>query len=212
MQIQNTNLNFSSRNATIRKADDIARKINNAFPRISKSRIEDFSHYNDRGFLNFKLREQSRRMRNIKDARFRNATHPIQKLLAFMVPIKESKCGNCAESAQLAAISAKMNDINNATIARLRNANGESYDHQVLLVNEKTPYVIDPWLGFADYVPNAIEKYRGIYRNNFDFKKLGEKGMHFIVDREDVYDNFLRRNIGDEDLKTLIKLYPELLV
>ena len=212
MQIQKTNLNFTSRNATIRKADDLARKINNEFPRISKTKFESFSHYNERGFLNFKLREKIRRMRNMKDSGFKNATHSIQKLLAFMVPIKASKCGNCAESAQLAAIGAKMNNIENCTIARLRNKANKSYDHQVLLVNDKKPYVIDPWLGFADYIPNAIDRYKGIYRENFDFEKLGEEGMHFIIDQEDEYDRFLRRNISEEDLKTLISLYPKLLV
>ena len=212
MQINKTNFNFTSRNSTIRLADDIARKVNNAFPRVSKSKIENFKNYNSRGFLNFKLREKTSRMRRLKDSRFNNATHSIQKLLAFLMPVKDAKIGNCAESAQIASIAAKMNGIDNVFIARLRSATGDSFDHQVLLVQDETPYVIDSWLGFADYIPNVLEKYKGVYRQNFDFSKNNEKGMQFVLDEKDIYDNFLRKNISQDDLNTLKRLYPELLV
>ena len=44
MQVDNKNsIRFTSRNATIRFADDIVRKVNNEFPRISASRVDDFS-------------------------------------------------------------------------------------------------------------------------------------------------------------------------
>lgn len=212
MQINNSNLNFTSRNATIRKADEIARRVNCVFSRVSKSRIENFSNYDARGFLNFKLREKTNQMRRLKDYSYRNATHSIQKLLAFMKPVEEKRLGNCAESSQLTAIAAKINGIDNCTIARLRTNDGKSLDHQVLLVQDNPPYIIDSWLGFADYIPQTLDKYRGIYRKNFCINELNENKIRFEVDNEDIYDSFLRKTISQEDIDTLKKLYPQLII
>ena len=212
MQIRNSNLNFTSRNPAIRYADDIARRVNCAFPRISKSKFENFKNYDSRSYLNFRLREKTNQMRRLKDSCFRSATHPIQKLLAFITPIQEKRLGNCAESSQLSAIAAKMNGIDNFTIARLRTTDGKSLDHQVLLVQDNPPYIIDSWLGFADYIPQTLEKYKGIYRRNFNINSFNEKNINFEIDKEDIYDRFLRKTISEEDMQKLKKMFPQLIV
>ena len=75
---------------------------------------------------------------------------------------------NCGESAELAFMFAKINDIKNCAIAGLYHPMGKDYDHAVLLVKDKKPYIIDAWLGFADYVPNAIKRYQSEFKNCFD--------------------------------------------
>jgi len=84
MQINKTNLNFTSRNAVIRKADDIARQVNIALPRVSQTIVRDFKHIDEHRYIKIKLNDKTRQMRNLKQSRFFNATHPIQKLIAFL--------------------------------------------------------------------------------------------------------------------------------
>lgn len=214
MQIQNTSLNFTSRNAAIRQADDIARKINIGFPRVSESRIYNFKNIEKFQFLKFNLREKTRQLRTQKSSKFDYGTKPIQKLCAFLDPIKERKMGNCAETAQIAAISAKLNGINDAQIAVLRTKGGKKLDHAVLYVqNNGNPYIIDPWIGNADYVSNMLEKYTSEYRQTLNIgEHLQGKHLKFVPLEDDAYSRFLKKEISEEDKKALLKLYPELLV
>ena len=95
----------------------------------------------------------------------------------------KSKVGNCHESAILAEIAAKTNGIRNCFVAQIKPHTGrmaDTHDHAVLYVDSfKRPYIIDAWLGFADYVPNAMERYRKEYSNFFDFEKFGTEKMFF---------------------------------
>jgi len=214
MQINSSNINFTSRNATIRYADDIARKINNVFPRVSQSRIYSYKKLENFGFLEFRLREQTRQIRNLKSSRFDNATNSFEKLCAFLNPIKERKLGNCAESAQIAAISAKLNGVNDVYVAVLKTKGGRKLDHAVLYVeNGKNPYIIDPWLGIADYVPKMFEKYISEYKEMLNIcKYLKLSDIKFAPIEEDAYSRFLKKEITKEDTKKLLELYPQLLV
>jgi len=214
MQINSSNINFTSRNITIRKADEIARRINTTFPRVSQTIVRDFKHIDEHRYVKIKLNDKTRQMRNLKQSRFFNATHPIQKLIAFLQPIQERKVGNCGDSAQIAAIAAQMNGIKDFAIASLEGKNGYNFSHAVLLVNDKKPYVIDPWLGFADYLDNASQKYQKDYSQHFDFKKGKLQQLVFEPEtyKKDEYNRFLRKPISSEDLETLKQLYPQLIV
>ena len=92
---------------------------------------------------------------------------PDVKIKALIKPVERYRLGNCGESAQLAAITAKINGIKDCHITHLYSANGEDIDHAVLYVNDKKPYIIDAWLGFADYVPNILNRYKNEYNDNF---------------------------------------------
>ena len=214
MQINKTNIYFTSRNATIRQADDIARRINTLCPRVSQTLIRDFKHIDEYNYVKIKLNDKTRQMRNVKQSRFFNATHSIQKLISFIQPVQERKVGNCGESAQIAAIAAQMNGIKDFTIVSLEDKNGHNFDHAVLLINDKKPYVIDPWLGFADYLDGASQKYQKDYSQHFDFKKGKLQKIIFEPEtyKKDEYNHFLRKPISPVDLETLKKLYPELVV
>ena len=167
MHLSQNNINFTARNPQIRFADDIARKVNKEFPRFSSTRMESLSISNL--FVN-ELEEQYckiNKMRKFKNA-YKTKSTLVEKAKSLFSIIKFTQLGNCAESAELAFMFAKINGIKDCAIAGLYNPKGKDYDHAVLLVKDKKPYVIDPWLGFADYVPNAIKRYQGEFKNCFE--------------------------------------------
>ena len=176
MQIYSNNnaISFNARNKQIRFADDIARKVNKEFPRISPSKIEGYKLAKKHENIIETFWNDLHCMREtIKTAR--RSPKMLQKIELLFKSIKEYKLGNCGESADLAVIIEKMNGIKNCYHAHLENPHGGDFDHAIVLVKDKKPYIIDSWLGFADYVDNAIKKYQTIYSKYFDFKNYGHK-------------------------------------
>lgn len=208
MQIQPlNNINFESRNKTIRFADDIARRVNVCYPRVSSSIVDDFE--NICAFRDYQ-RKIGKRIREtlrgeISDS-FDDADNFIGKILAFIKPIKKHKLGNCGESAQLASIVAKVNGIKDCYIASLRTSRGKCLDHSVLYVNDTNPYIIDAWLGFADYAPNAIRRFKNEYRKHFFI--LNDDKLVFEPVKSD-YSEVLNQDYSRRQINKLRKLYPE---
>lgn len=215
MQINKTNLNFTSRNALIRQANDLTRKINLAFPRVSESQMRSYkSAKGIQSYQLIRLRDKIRQMRNLKYSQFFYGEKTSDKVFAFLNPVKERKVGNCAESAQISAIAAKLNGINDAYIAILKTKGGTNLDHSVLYVpNNNKPYVIDAWLNEADYVSNMFQKYTSEYQDSFFLMQKNTKASDLtFVPYKDSYTDFLKKEFSKEDKETLIKLYPQLLV
>ena len=212
MKIQKINsTKFQSRNQTIRYADDIARHVNKCYPRISATMVNEFVNIN--AFRNLKKRLNSETKNNLRDEISDNydaADNFIGKILAFLKPIKKYKLGNCGESAQLAAIVAKINGIKDCHIAQLCEQNGEDLDHSVLFVNDKKPYIIDCWLGFADYAPNALNKYKTLYSKFF--KLEDNKQLAFYTNINDEYTDFLKDDFTRTQINKLKRIYPELYI
>ena len=104
------NINFTSRNATIRRADDIARLVNNAFPRISPTKFE---HIKNKGITLWNLEEKLRNQRVKTNFAIMISNTLIDKISSLLEPIKKNHIGNCAESAELAILTAKANGIKN---------------------------------------------------------------------------------------------------
>ena len=215
MQINhNSNINFTARNKTIRFADDIARKINQVYPRISGSNVHDFKFITRNSPLLGKLSHKIYYLRE-------NAQHSFQIMQRWedrikIIPnaIQKEKHGNCAESAFLAELAARANGIENCYQARCITPNDRRYDHVVLYVKDKKPYIIDPWLGFADYVPKAIERYKKEFRQHFDFDRLRTEKMEF--EKVDCYFR-MRELEGDtffsqKRTKTYQEIFPELVI
>lgn len=197
--IPNNNINFSARNPQIRFADDIARKVNKEFPRFSSTRMDSFSVSN---LFVSELEDQwdkIRKMRLLKNA-YKTKPTLVEKAKSLFSIIKFTQLGNCAESAELAFMFAKINGIKDCAIAGLYHPKGHDYDHVVLLVKEKKPYVIDPWLGFADYVPNAIKRYQNEHHNCFEF--MSDEKM--IIKEE---PHVLNCEITKKEINRLKKIY-----
>jgi len=177
---------FRARNANIRFADDLARHVNKNFPRLSSTKYESLSRSDLYKDTIQKLMEKIQLMREDMYIKFLSAYGDyISKSVIMTKTIKKNKLGNCHESAILGEIVAKVNGIRNCFVASLKPKTGnikDSLDHAVLYVDSmKGAYVIDPWLGFADYVPKALEKYRSEYAHMFDFKKFNTEEMYFDI-------------------------------
>ena len=217
MQIKdNYQLNFTSRNKTIRFADDIVRKVNNEFPRLSASNVEDWnsSIFNEKPAKN--LWKKLATVRNLVRLGFFNS-YGFQKIVKSIVePIKKIKVGNCGEATDLMFLAARANGLKNAYRATLTTPELEDYDHVVVLVDEngKNPYVLDAWLGFADYLPKAIERYQKDFRRHFDFNKLQTDKMQFnIIEHQyEKLSDFFDKEFSDKEIEVLQKTYPQFLV
>lgn len=206
------NVNFSSKNATIRFADNIARKVNQEFPRISVTRVESFKNADKFNQLLENLWSLTHLMREIMKRRFVNSKGGVEKIKNLLNTVKENQLGNCKESAQLAIIASKLNGLKLSKIAYVVSPDDHDYDHAVVLVdNYKNPYVIDAWLGFADYVPKAIERYQKDFRGCFDFEEAGTEKMK-ITEDFGLMQYFLNHQIHPEDIKDVKKLYPDLVL
>ena len=210
MKVNNVNsLSFQSRNQTIRFADDIARRVNVCFPRVSSSIFEDFNNANKYRNLMSRLFDRINIMREYKLDLVYSAKSTISKIGALICPIRMYNCGNCRESAQLGAIAAKINGIKNCYLASIHTSDGTSLDHGVVYVDDKKPYIIDTWLGFADYVPNAIIRYKSEYLHHFD----AENNTKIKFNKKDgSYDYFLNKEFEQADLEKLRKYLSELVL
>ena len=210
MNITN-NINFTSRNSEIRFADNLVRKINQEFPRVSVTKIECFKNSKEFDFLIENLWDLTSLMRSVLGRKFIKTENPVEKIKLILDTIKNKKLGNCKESAQLSLIVAKMNGIKNCKVAYLLSPENYDYDHAIVFVEGKNPYIIDAWLGFADYVPNAIKKYQKDFRDYFDFEGSKTEKMK-VVEDFGLIQHFLNNIMSNHDINKAQTNYKELLL
>ena len=104
-----------------------------------------------------------------------------------------------------------MNGIDNCKMAFVVSPEDYDYDHAVVLVEDKKPYIIDAWLGFADYVPNAIKKFQKDFRNCFDFEKAKTEKMQ-VKEDFGLIQHFLNDEVKQEDIEGLKNAYNYLVL
>ncbi len=234
--------NFAARNAQIRFADNIIRKVNKEFPRLSSTLINDLQCAKLHPNVSAKLFKKISKMRknsyfeflmttSAKDANFYGFIEKMQFVLYSMKenalscfskshqtddkkvgiiinPIKKLKIGNCMEASYLGLIAARINGLKNVRFVHLVSPDGYLYDHSVVLVNcgkDKKSYVLDGWLGFADYVPNAIKRWQKEFAHHFDFEKANTDKIFL---QEHISD--MKNLLENVDVEILKKEYPEL--
>ena len=213
MDVQRTdNTLFQSRNQTIRFADDIARRVNTCYPRISPSKIIELnSSVFFPVFMDRIVTKVLKPMRFIKNEMYEETDSFYQKIRAFTEPVKQFKVGNCGESAQLAAIVAKINGLKDCHITHLCKMDGEDLDHAILFVNDsQKPYIIDPWLGIADYAKNILNRYRNEYRYELGIKNNDK--VTLVSKTDDEYTDFLKNDFSRKQINKLRKMYPNLFI
>lgn len=206
------NAKFTARKATIRRADDIARLAKNAFPMISSSKIDTFknvSHF--KSFL-LKISQELNEERYLRSDKINSYGTFVGRVFVLLESLKRKKLGNCAEHAEVALLAAKLNGVKNTFLASLITPDKEPLDHAVILVEDKKPYVIDSWLGFADYLPEAKKRWQKEYNHMFDFKELRTEKINVIKRRETLYDSFLEADFLKSDEEVLKEIYPELIL
>ena len=204
--MENQNIHFNARNPKIRFADDLARKINQEYPRQSATKMECLKNAQNYPEAINDLRLSIRVMREDRKSNVRFFASTSELVERLFNTIKKHKKGNCGESAELTLISSKLNGIENCIKACIENPYGGDFDHAVVLVKDKKPYIIDAWLGFADYVPNAIKRYQGEFRKYFEFDQYGEK----MLIKEDFH--YLNEKIPPKELNKIKKNHPEVII
>ena len=209
MNIQYQQQNFCSRNRVIRKADDIVRAVNEEYPRVSKSIVEGFHKSPQLEGVKDNLAYKTLRLRAaVSNGRFFALTpEDMVKILPNMV--KRFKIGNCFESAELCAIGAKTNGINDFRIGTVLSSESGDLDHAIVLVNDKKPYIMDAWLGFADYVPNAIERYKKEFHMHFDTSNTTTEKLRIITKPSKSYEEAMLERIPETKLK---QYFPNLVI
>ncbi len=214
MKISLNNINFRARNPEIRFADDIARRINTAYPTISPSNIKDrIGNQGEFRNLNRRMQKKIRCLRS--NVREKGAEERgMAAIMLLIKEIKKQKVANCGEMADLSMIAAKLNGIKDCVKASLENQDGDNLDHAVLYVqNGKKPYIIDAWLGFADYIDGAKERYAKEFRRHFDLK-LDEnaKNLKFELNKYSKFGDIFTNEISKANLKSLKRKLPELII
>ena len=203
--INYNSLYFASRNKVIRRADDIVRCVNSQYPRISSSNIGDFSCSDKFEKLLTKLNKLSDRIREVMFNLEKKAVTDEDKLSALPYIVKMFKMGNCGESAILSAIAARVNGLKNFSIAKVCSSHNGDLDHSVVIVRGKNPYVLDAWLGFADYLPQAVQKYKGEFSYHFNFSNKEDEKISFVP-----YYDFRSSLIMNTPKKQFVSEFKEL--
>lgn len=214
---------FQARNAEIRYADDIVRRINNQFPRISLSRVDDFIKSRPQkvtqGQRDF-LKNKSDLWRNVRNARPQYDKNPIGYIKHVVASVFNLKLGSCGESGSLGKLGLAVNNIEGTRVT-LKGFNGPKcktdMNHCIVIVKMAKDaklhdyrtfgdkaYVVDPWMGFVDYVPNAFKRYEAAYSDDFKMGVIDTLGVDindFQIDnntKELVLKNFPDLKIPDK--------------
>ena len=202
------NQTFASKKPEIRKADNIVRMLNTAYPRISKTNFECFKNVNKK--ILEKLIKKTAKVRAAITTRQIFAENKIEKIKAIPSAIRDYKAGNCQESAYLCCIAAKINGIQDFRIAYLCSNETGDLDHAVVMVkNKNKPYIMDAWLNFADYLPKAVERYQNELSKYFNLsnkqtEKIKIEPLDFMLTAEKLTDEF--------SSEQLAKIFPELIL
>ena len=204
------NVNFKSRNETIRFADSIMRKVKENYPVISATRVDCFQYVHSSYNLEVRLHGRCNIMRKETVLNFDAAKTLDEKILSLVLPIKKYHSANCGEFGLLSAIASKVNGLKNSYPVIVKTFEGKTLDHAALYVKDKKPYIIDSWLGFADYVPNTATRYRTEFLRFFDGLWINDKVV--FVKQNNQYCNYINEITSDEQINTLKILFPELII
>ena len=180
---ENYNLTFLSRNKTIRYADNIARAVSKKFPMVSTTKYMGLnrSYLYESSLLNLDTKLTCARTDICKLLASNNSgKNSLATIDNLIKKVLQYKLGNCGEYSDVCMLLAYLNNIKKVSTASLITKSCEDLDHCVLYVeNGNKPYIIDAWLGFADYVPNAILKYKNLYSKYFPFGKITDNNLQF---------------------------------
>lgn len=174
-------ISFTSRGRVIRKADDIARSVASTFPVVSVSRYSGLPNHKI-FFDSLKRTDEILTVvrREMCSAEVASYLSTVDKVKNIFRLISRYKVGNCGEITDISTVFAKLKNLKGVKVARLLNGADQDLDHVVTYIeNDGNPYIIDSWLGFADYVPNALQKYKTVYRKYFPIDKGKSQDLKF---------------------------------
>ena len=217
--------NFKSRNAEIRQAQQIVRRMNTEIPSCSFSKYERFENVDKSSKIQERIRFGNlaflMEVRSYLNIAF-NRPQSITKYYDLFVRTLKNHMANCGELAELAKLVFGLNG------KKLKYAEiiPDSVCHAVGVIPAKstdlskidfknTPMsklkdviVVDPWLGIADYAPNVAVQYESEYSKFIgrfnDTKNIN--GYYLNVTEGQPYD------VDQETIKYFKAHYPNLFI
>lgn len=208
---------FQARNAEIRFADDIMRRVNNAFPRLSLTKIYDLAQNKNK--ITPKqitcINSIEKKIQDLRNIRPSYLTHPIEYLKLLLYSVKILKVGDCGESASLSKAGFAVNGIKGAKVGLYgydsKNNVVHNFDHSLFIVNladnadlsnpktyGKRAYLVDAWMGNVDYISNAFKKLKNEHED-----VLKDKKIRLGIKIEDF-------NMNEDTIKLVQKAFPKL--
>ena len=225
-------LSFSAKNQSIKKADDIQRRARREFPMVGPSYIDMFyisPKKNDTAeYITKKLDKKLTTVRSLAKGTVGNRMFSPRMNLSVpyvdtLAAIKKLKVGNCSESVAATIATLAANGIYDAQRANLfyqveliNKNTGKSecksnvpLDHTFVISsmgknsnNEKDLVVLDSWLGIADSISKAKEKYNELFPDKYlsELEKMSkslfrveqaEKGRNINLDDYSVKSKFV---------------------
>ena len=206
-----TNTNFTSRNLTIRQAEEIGKRVNNAFPMQSSSKFRAMRKDSDDIFVHLAFKNLNKKIKLMRDYLIEKGEQTsdfVKKFQIYTSSIRKNKVGNCAESATLTAVAAKANGIKGAYVATLASGN-KHIDHDVVFINAEKPYIIDTWLGFADYEQNAIKRWQGEYKKFLNAEDSDLRNIRVVRHKDIGCPRTTDKELTSAEINNLKELYPE---
>ncbi len=222
--------NFTARKEIIRRADDLVRHSRKNFPVLSNSYMDMFYNIRNYAFLSDKSKKADRlynkvservgKVREHSDVYSENRSDGEYK--ALLGCIKDLKAGNCEEcsdtlTATLAAngyyhsykydLALDVSIINKET-GEVESSSRNQLDHTFVVTtldkypaSEKNRVVADSWLGFADSISGAKEKYKKIYSDRI---------KEIILEKFLTLNNKETINPSDYEVRTKMVFCPSL--
>lgn len=215
---------FQRRSPEIRFADEIMRRTNRCFPRISDTKIVDElsalfeieklpKHYLD--YVERKIRANYI-LRAFRPDWIEEPSGFVQKVIE---DVREYKIGDCGESSTLGKVALALNGIKSVKAGLCVYKKGKIVKHlnhglNVANLGEKATlydvntfgkhsYVADFWNEFVDYTPNAFERFREKFEKHLRIGKDGVPKSIGICLSSDF-------EINEKTLDTIQASYPEL--
>ena len=158
--------NFGSRSQSLKKADDICRRVQQEFPVLSNTRLTGFSTIKsttqNENYMYY-ARDVVCKYREYYDKNNSNMRHKLLKEISGM---KNLRTGNCAELSDAAYIALKLNGVDDVKRIHLyaydkETQNMRDLDHSVIGINFKLPknYKYNDWSNPDKYVPPECRIY-----------------------------------------------------
>ena len=181
--------NFYARNKEIKIADQIMRQAKNTYPAISTSKGYTYSVVKKNPKNIYKCYKKYWEL--VKLRKQREELAAVDKIKKILSDTQATHNGNCSEMATISQAAFITNGYKDVKLVKLKlneeitqgnKITSESYeiDHIALIINagekadlnnpktfNKKAIIVDPWVGFVDYIHNGLTKYDGIFMDGF---------------------------------------------
>lgn len=187
MKVFYPNNSLISHKNILKETEKICRIINSEFPAISSTKISEFHcAENNLTFQTFANNVYKRIRELIRDPIWKGYKEGDEQIfyLNLVNGIKHHKIANCADYSKLCNLICGINGIQSQKaemlLVKSDGRMGEMIDHAIHVISSNgkdikmnklsklnNVLIIDPWLGFADYAPQAEARFKSDFHKFF---------------------------------------------